>query len=87
MKTINEMSEKERIDFFEENVSPLIRYGYQEAIDELIEWMDDDFNDEEITIGSIRHKLMSMMDNKRQVNWEKLRKETEPSAGQTEKID
>lgn len=69
-KKLNEMTDEEKTKFFEEHLSPLIRYGYQEAIDELIEFVEKDR-----TMIEIYEKLTSMMENKRQVNWPKLQNE------------
>ncbi len=69
-KKLDEMTDEEKTKFFEEHLSPLIRYGYQEAIDELIEFVATDK-----TMIEIYDKLTSMMDNKRQVNWPKLQNE------------
>ena len=69
-KKLDEMTDEEKTKFFEEHLSPLIRYGYQEAIDELIEFVTTDK-----TMIEIYDKLTSMMENKRQVNWPKLQNE------------
>ena len=66
----DKIQEIEWLDTF----TSLIRYGYQEAIDEIINFVSDNCNSEELG-GIIQDKLSSMKRTKHQINFQKLQSE------------
>ncbi len=67
---LDSMTNEEKTKWFEANLSPLIRYGYSEAINELLEWLGQTEH------HALRNKLHLMITNKRQLNWDRLREES-----------
>ena len=64
-----------------ECVSGMIRYGYQEAIDEIQDLVDLYSKDnDEIPLDYLQDKLTQMKTNKCNINLEKLQKEIETYA-------
>lgn len=58
-----------------EAITGLIRYGYQEAIDEIREYLIDEFSNREPNLLDLSNKLLSMENTKKQINLDKLSKE------------
>ncbi len=65
---VKEASNEEILNLY----SCLIRYGYQEAIDEIINYI---FDKNLYTETELQNKFMSMTSTKKEINFEKLQKE------------
>ncbi len=72
-KPLGEMNDLEKTKFFEDHLSPLIRYGYNTAILDIIEWVGDC---EDHYLPLMNH-LNILMEAKKQVDWDKLKIEVE----------
>lgn len=70
-KKIGEMSPEEKVKYFEQHLSPLIRYGFTEYGLKLYEWLKT-IDDEKIDRNALLEKMNAMSAELQQVNFDFL---------------
>ena len=72
----DQLTDEEKIKFIEENISPLIRYGFQEALDKITNWIQLKEGGV-IAKSDLIDKLLDLSNQNHSIDFKKLRAEGE----------
>lgn len=68
------MTNEEATKYFEENLSPLIRYGFNESLHLLVDWLGEREGNV-VPITDVMEKCIELSNEAQEVRWKELREE------------